>query len=131
MQQSRYELTPEYKQELVRALRRQPTPAEARLWEMVRGRKLAGLKFRRQHPVGRYIADFCCQEARLIVELDGTSHDAAERRETDAERDAYLRARGYTVLRFRNEAIFTNTRATLQQIARVAEANQSTPSPSP
>ena len=83
-----------------RELRNNPTVAEARLWQHLRRRQLNGFKFRRQRSIGRYICDFVCLEAALIVELDGSQHvrDAPY----DANRDAFLRANGYRVLRFWN-----------------------------
>ncbi|MBN9086850.1 MAG: DUF559 domain-containing protein [Reyranella sp.] len=79
-------------------LRNTATEAEKLLWRHLRGRQLNGFKFRRQHPMGKYVCDFVCLEAGLIVELDGSQHviDAPY----DARRDAYLRQHGYRVLRF-------------------------------
>lgn len=85
-------------QNFAKHMRREPTDAEARFWHHARNRAIGGMKFRRQVPVGEYIADFLCVEERLIVELDGSQHGEAR----DGERDAYLRAAGYRVLRFWN-----------------------------
>jgi very-short-patch-repair endonuclease len=71
-----------------RAMRHESVPAEAVLWQHLRGRRLGGLKFRRQLPVGRYVADFLCHEEKLVVELDGPSHD--DRVEHDSKRTAFL-----------------------------------------
>jgi very-short-patch-repair endonuclease len=88
--------------ERARRLRREMTDAERRLWAMLRGSQLEGAKFRRQVPIGRYIADFACFKSKLIVELDGSQHaDSAY----DAERDAWLEAQGFRVLRFWNAAM--------------------------
>lgn len=95
-----------------RAMRRNPTDGEARLWEHLRGRRL-GAKFRRQHPLFCYTVDFCCEEARLIVEADGGQHDE----QGDAERTRLLEAAGYTVMRFWNADILSNTEGVLQEIA--------------
>ena len=76
-----------------RELRHNATEAEQLLWECLRSRRLAGFKFRRQTPIGRYIVDFCCVEARLIVELDGGQHQ--DQQGYDAARDAWLRERGF------------------------------------
>ena len=76
-----------------RRLRRKATPPEMVFWNLVRNRRLGGLKFRRQQPLGPYIADFYCADARLVVEIDGAVHD--ERTERDAQRDAWLREEGY------------------------------------
>jgi very-short-patch-repair endonuclease len=88
-----------------RALRRNMTHAETLLWRMLRDRRLDGHKFRRQVPIGRYIADFLCDEHRLIVELDGAPHDRAEQQAHDAARDEWLRAQGYRVLRIPNDLV--------------------------
>ncbi|MFC3076592.1 endonuclease domain-containing protein [Phenylobacterium terrae] len=81
-----------------RALRRQLTPPEARLWAALR-RKAHGLRFRRQHPVGPFVLDFYCAPARLAVEVDGLSHIAGDRPERDERRDAWLAREGIRVLR--------------------------------
>ena len=79
-------------------MRSEPTFAEKVMWDRLRNRKLAGLKFRRQVPIGPYIADFLCKEGRLIVEFDGPNHDEAY----DRKRDGWLEAQDYRVLRFAN-----------------------------
>ena len=89
-----------------RALRHNQTDAERKFWEQVRNRRLAGLKFNRQHPIGSYIADFVCIEKRLIVELDGAQHMKQE--SYDAERETFLSTKGYRVLRFWNVDVLTN-----------------------
>ncbi len=94
------------KTEIVRArsLRRAETDAERALWLKLRDRRLAGHKFVRQEPVGRFFADFACRDARLIVELDGWQHADNPR---DTARDAALNAKGYAVLRFWNGEVLT------------------------
>jgi very-short-patch-repair endonuclease len=82
-----------------RALRRSAPSTEQLIWKLLRDRRLDGLKFRRQVPVGRYVVDFACLRHRLIVEADGPFHDA----EHDAKRDAWLTAAGFRVIRFLNE----------------------------
>jgi type I restriction enzyme R subunit len=79
---------PEYLLRRVREFRKHPTTAEAMLWECLRGRRLNGTKFRRQHPIRRYVVDFYCHEHKLIVELDGEIHE--HQREYDAVREADL-----------------------------------------
>ena len=86
-------------------MRREPTPAELKFWYQVRDRRLEGLKFRRQVPVGPFIADFICIERHLIVEIDGGQHAESEK---DARRDAYLTSNGYRILRFWNADVLTN-----------------------
>src|ERR1044071_114198 len=97
-----------------RRLRRDQTDAERKLWFRLRDRRLAGLKFRRQMPIDRYVADFCCESARLIIELDGGQH--ADRTVSDAERTTALEAQGYLVLRFWNNDVLRNIDGVLQTI---------------
>ena len=99
-----------------RDLRRSPTDAERALWQHLRHRQLAGLKFRRQHPIGRYVVDFVCLEAGLVIELDGGQH--AERKDEDEQRTTWLEGRGYRVLRFWNTEVFENLEGVLEVILR-------------
>jgi very-short-patch-repair endonuclease len=85
-----------------RSLRRKPTDAEAALWALLRDRRLAQTKWRRQRPIGGYIVDFVCLEHRLVIECDGSQHAESER---DAVRDAWLASQGYRVLRFWNSDV--------------------------
>ena len=85
-----------------RNMRREPTDAEAKLWHEIRDRRLDRIKFRRQVPIGSYIVDFVCLEARLVVELDGGQHSESS---YDEMRDAELKARGFRVIRFWNDEI--------------------------
>lgn len=89
-----------------RALRRDDTDAEARLWNALRAHRLGGWKWKRQVPRGVFIVDFLCEEASLIVEVDGSQH--AEKVVYDLRRTAYLEEMGYRVLRFWNSAVLTN-----------------------
>ncbi|MEK7137846.1 MAG: endonuclease domain-containing protein [Patescibacteria group bacterium] len=103
--------------ERARALRKdQGTLAERHLWFQLRNRKCAGLKFRRQVPLGPFITDFLCAEARLIIELDGSSHE--EKETYDAERTRFLDERGFRVLRFRNQNVFENMEGVLEEIVK-------------
>ncbi|HEX4853624.1 endonuclease domain-containing protein [Arenimonas sp.] len=94
-------------------MRSNPTDAELRLWYHLRASRFLGLKFKRQHPVGPYIADFVCLAHHLIVEADGGQHNGSAR---DAERDTFLRAQGYRILRFWNDEVLSNTEAVLESI---------------
>jgi very-short-patch-repair endonuclease len=76
------------------------TGTERRLWTHLRGRKLEGWKFRRQHPIGEYIVDFYCPAARLVIELDGSSHDSDQQERYDQARQRWLESQGCKVLRF-------------------------------
>src|SRR3989304_2244073 len=85
------------------ALRREPTPAERKLWSVLRGDKLNGVNFRRQHAIGNFIVDFVSIKKRLIIELDGSQH--LEQAEYDVERTKYLESQGYKVIRFWNDQV--------------------------
>jgi very-short-patch-repair endonuclease len=109
-----------------RALRRDMSLPEVVLWQELRGGRLSGLRFRRQHPIGPYILDFYCASARLAVEVDGAAHDFAERAQHDERRDAWLASRDIRVLRFTAEDVLKDERleGALSMIAAVA-ANSS------
>jgi len=118
-----------------RSLRQQGADAEARLWHLLRARRLGGFKFRRQHPIPPYVIDFYCAEQRLAVELDGGQHlDTAAR---DSQRDAFLHAQGIRVLRFWNDAVFKESEHVLSVIwdalhdAADGESEPSPPAPLP
>ena len=93
------------KPDRARELRKDMTPAERRLWTILQGRQLEGYRFRRQCPVGPYIADFACLEANLLLEVDGGQHMDAV---VDVRRDTFLRREGFHVLRFWNNEVMTN-----------------------
>jgi very-short-patch-repair endonuclease len=100
------------------ALRAAQTKVESRLWQRLRNRQLEGAKFRRQHPISSYIADFFCFDARLVVELDGGQHGEERERQADDRRTEYLENHGYRVLRFWNEEVLDNIDGLLETIAR-------------
>jgi very-short-patch-repair endonuclease len=89
--------------ELARQLRKVPTPAESKLWAVLRGEKLNGVNFRRQHAIGNYIIDFISVKRKLAIELDGGQH--LEQSEYDSQRTAYLESQGYKVIRFWNSQV--------------------------
>jgi len=99
-----------------RALRQQSTDAERLLWSLLRGRQVAGAKFRRQHRVGGYVLDFYCHARRLAVELDGGGHGQDAQRRSDQRRDQYLAGLGIRVLRFWNSDVFAHTEGVLATI---------------
>lgn len=103
---------------IARALRQRETDVETRLWQALRNRRAFGLKFRRQHPVGPYVTDFTCIEARLIVEIDGYWH--AVRRQKDEERTEYLRDRGFDIVRFSIETDSADVEILAEAIAHEA-----------
>ena len=102
--------------EVARKLRQTPTPAEKLLWEKLRNRKLAGLKFARQHPFGRYVVDFYCAELKLIIELEGVVHEKPMQKEYDENRFAELKNRGLRILRVRNEDALNKTEELMKRI---------------
>jgi very-short-patch-repair endonuclease len=97
-------------------LRTNQTDAESKFWYKVRVHRLAGYKFKRQYPIGPYIADFVCLEEKLIVELDGGQH--ATRQKYDRERDAFLMAKGFRVLRIWNNDLLTNSEGVMETVLR-------------
>jgi very-short-patch-repair endonuclease len=107
-----------------RLLRSNLTDAERILWSRLRDLKRIGLHFRRQVPFDKYVADFCCHSAKLIVELDGDQHGADANVAYDAERTTYLNARGYRVLRFANGEV-------LRELDRVVDSIVQAASPHP
>ncbi len=111
-----------------RDLRATQTPAERLLWEALRGRKLGGYKFRRQHPIGRHILDFVCVERRLVIELDGAHHTREDQGRYDQERTGHLEQYGYQVIRFPNAAVLSNLDAVLDRINRALSPSESSPS---
>ena len=114
-------------QQNARVLRREMTDSERKLWSGIRNEQL-GVKFRRQHPIGHYIADFACLAPRLIVELDGSQHLAQEG--YDARRDAFLHAQGFGVLRFGSNEPFVNFEGVLQAVInRLDELKAACPHP--
>jgi very-short-patch-repair endonuclease len=104
------------KLEAARRLRREATPAEAVLWEALRGRRLNGLKFRRQQPLLGFVTDFYCEELNLAIELDGSVHHSTDAKAHDSEREAVLKGAGIKVLRFTNEAVLKDLTAVLKSI---------------
>ena len=99
--------------ERAKALRRALTQPEKKLWGALRDRRLGGFRFRKQQPIGPFIADFVCQEQRLIVEVDGSQHAESE---TDRPRDAFLTSKGYRVLRVWNNDVTDNLSGVLAAI---------------
>jgi len=95
-----------------RAFRRRPSAAERALWALLRGRRLQGVKFRRQIPVGAYVADFACLERRLVVEVDGPLHDPL----ADAARDAWLAAQGFRILRLSTRQVMEDRDTAIERI---------------
>jgi very-short-patch-repair endonuclease len=108
-----------------RRLRRNQTDAERALWFRLRDRRLGGWKFRRQFAIERYVADFFCADAHLIIELDGGQHSV--RTDADAERTKILTAMGYFVLRYWNNDVMQNIDGVVEDIAAALERHRSEP----
>ena len=99
-----------------KTLRKNETNAEKILWKLLKSRKCEGLKFRRQHPMHYYVADFYCHEERLIIELDGGIHSEQNIKEQDENRTAELERHGIRILRFSNEQVINNVVEVLSKI---------------
>ena len=110
-----------------RRLRRDQTDAEAILWRRLRGSQIDGRKFRRQHPIPPYVADFCCVERKLIIELDGSQHTF----ESDAVRTQFLEARAWRVVRFWDTDVLLNIEGVLDAILDILGPRTLTPTPLP
>ncbi len=123
----RYLYTPEHLQ-FARDLRRNMTDAERRLWGALRAQRFAGWKFRRQEPLGDYIADFICHDARLVIEIDGGQHAESQR---DVRRDTWFAEQGYHVLRFWNNEVLGQQEAVLERIVDTLATLSPSPSLSP
>lgn len=110
-----------------RALRRNSTDAERILWSALRAGQLSGMVFRRQVPIERYVADFICHAAKLVIELDGGQHFSDESERADARRSAAIEAKGFKVLRFSNLDVMTNRGGVLETIATAVAERAPTP----
>ncbi len=117
--ESRHHIHPAILQ-YARDLRHPLTPAEQRVWAMVRNRG-RGYKIRRQHPIGRFIADFYCVEAKLVIEIDGDTHLESAQIECDTARTAWLEEHGHHVIRFSNREVYENLDSVLEAIRNACE----------
>ena len=110
--------------ERARTLRKAMSDGERKVWRALRVRQVDGMRFRRQHPIGPYIADFVCLERRLVVEVDGGHHTEDSQIAHDARRDRWLEAEGYRVLRFPAIDVFQNLDGVVDSIwAALQEAS--------
>ncbi|QNN22449.1 endonuclease domain-containing protein [Planctomycetales bacterium ZRK34] len=107
---------PKAPRDRARRLRRDMTGPERALWWILRDRRLGGIKFRRQVPIGPFVVDFVCFEHRLIIEVDGESH--VGRADEDARREAYLRSQGFGVVRYMNDDVLKDGEAVAVDVAR-------------
>ena len=113
--------------DFAKTLRKRSTDAENLLWKHLRAKRLMGLKFRRQEPIGKYIVDFVCHEKKIIIELDGGQH--SEESEKDQERDEWFRSEGFRVLRFWNNDVLGQTEEILEIILKKCLESPSPSSP--
>lgn len=109
--------------EKARKLRRAVTTAEQRAWWLLRNRNLLGLKFRRQHPIGKFVVDFYCQQSRLAVELDGSIHAQPSQARKDSAKDAYLKRAGNRVLRLPNGMVLEDPEMFCKKVFEAATEN--------
>jgi very-short-patch-repair endonuclease len=110
-------------------LRREASPAERRLWQHLARSQMQGFKFSRQIPIGPYFVDFVCRSEKLVIELDGFSHDM--RADYDIARTRYIEEQGFRVIRFTNEDVFKNLEGVLVMIGQnLTQMSLPTPSPS-
>jgi very-short-patch-repair endonuclease len=122
-----HRVVPQANRRVAKVMRRRMTPAEFRLWTTLRDRRFNGLKFRRQVPIGPYIADFFCPELRLIVEVDGGQHSLRQEVLADQARTAWFEDRGYRVLRFSNRDVLRDAAAICDVIAARISIDQPSP----
>ncbi|MGO9450371.1 MAG: endonuclease domain-containing protein [Candidatus Binataceae bacterium] len=123
---------PKAKLARARALRRGRTETERKLWKLLHSRRLHGAKFRFQYPIGGYFGDFCCIKSRLIVEVDGGQHADEDEVASDRRRTAYLRSRGFRVMRFWNHDVLGRSDWVVERIGEaIAEYGVAEPSPLP
>jgi very-short-patch-repair endonuclease len=108
---------PDKNRSFAKSMRNEPTDAEYAMWQIIRGKRLEGLRFRRQHPIANYIVDFICLDEKLVIEIDGSQHAESS---YDLKRDRDLEALGYTVLRFWNEEVLRNADLVAEKIVWVA-----------
>ena len=104
-----------------RSLRKNATVPERILWDSLRGRKLNGWKFRRQHPIGQFVLDFFCREKAVAIEVDGEVHTQMEVADHDMERDKFLRLQGVRIIRFTNNQVVDDLPQALEEIKKVLE----------
>ncbi len=107
--------------EFAKDLRNNPTEAESYLWNFLCGNKILNVRFKRQHPIFYFVADFYCHQAKLIIEVDGGYHKIPGQYEYDINRDVELEQFGLKVLRFTNERVFTDTERVIEEITQEVE----------
>ena len=119
--------SPKHVIQLARKMRADMTETEKILWSELNSKKLDGLRFRKQHPLGRYIADFCCYSVKMVIEIDGGIHST--QKEYDINRDKHLSAQGYSVLRFTDRQIKENLSEVMTAFKNFAVTGKDVPFP--
>ena len=109
---------------LARNLRKNSTIQERRLWNLLKNKQFYNLKFKRQQPIGDYIVDFVCREAKIIIEIDGGQHNFSENIELDKIRTEFLNSLGYKVIRFWNNEIYENINGVLEKLKQEINPHQ-------
>jgi very-short-patch-repair endonuclease len=108
---------------IARKLRRDSTSAESKLWAELRNRQLGGFKFVRQAPIGKYIADFVCREALLVVEVDGATHSTTAEVTRDESRTSFLKGLGYRIVRIQNDDVYNAMEGVLRTIGEALQSS--------
>ena len=111
--------------ERAKAMRENMTPSELKIWEELKGKKMLGLRFRPQHPIDIFIADFYCHPLKLVIEIDGDIHESMDQREYDIGREAELNDWGIKVVRFTNEEIDKDLNLARRRIERICSERRS------
>ena len=107
-----------YTFQTAKKLRKESTDTEKIFWNILRSRKFENYKFRRQHPVGRYVADYYCHQSKLVIELDGKVHENEEQKNYDIERNKFMEEMGLNVLRIKNEDVIERLESVLELIEK-------------
>ena len=107
------------KYQLARNLRKNSTPEERKIWNLLRNRKFLNLKFKRQFPIGQYIVDFVCEEKKIVIEIDGGQHNELEEQIKDDIRTKFIETKGYKVYRFWNNDIKENIDGVYQKLIEI------------
>ncbi len=119
-------IKPDHRQR-AKQLRQTMTRAETLLWRYIKANRIDGLGFRRQMPLGHYVLDFVCLSAKLVIELDGETHDFASRQTADKKRDAFLASEGFRVLRFTNDEVLSKLAGVVEVIRETASGRRTSP----
>ena len=104
-----------------RELRSNMTDAESILWARIRRKQVSGFRFRRQYSIGHFVVDFYCPEIKLVIEVDGPSHDGRDMREYDSDREEQIRSLGITVIRFKNELVYDHLDEVIEKIREAVQ----------